>query len=140
MQDYNPAAEDAPPLKYLLQTRVPEHWIPLIPVRRDPNKRSIALQRAAALRPGAAGQPAQPVPPLGRILNPSNLPDAPKYWIEEEEIPREGTEVRRRIERSRWIDGSTHFWIARSRRPGAGEGRSGLRFDQALEARKAGNG
>lgn len=139
--EYHPAADDAPPLKYLLQTRVPEHWIPLVPVRREPGKRAIALQRAAALRPGEGDQPER-ILPLGRILNPSDPAHDPKYWIEEEEIPREGTEVWRRIERSRWLDGSTHFWIARARRPGAGEGRSGLRFDQALQARKrqGGNG
>ena len=134
--EYVPAAPDAPPLKYLLQTRVPEHWIPLIPRQVDAARRSIALQRAAALRPPQNNQPAQPILPMGRILNPSNPAHAPNYLIAEEEVPREGSDVARRVERCRWIDGSTHIWIARSRRPGAGEGSSGLRFDLALEARQ----
>ena len=134
--DYVPAAQDAPPLKYLLQTRVPEHWIPLIPRQVDAARRSIALQRGAALRPRPNNQPAEPILPVGRILNPSDPAHQPEYLIAEEEVAREGTDVARRVERCRWIDGSTHIWIARSRRPGAGEGSSGLRFDLALEARR----
>jgi len=131
-----PAADDAPPLQYFLQTRVPEHWIPLIPRQIDAARRAIALERGAALRAPQGGQPAVPIRPLGRVLNPSGAEYNPRYVIAEEEIPRAGREVRRRIERCRWMDGSTHIWVARSSRPGGGEGRSGLRFDLALEARK----
>jgi hypothetical protein len=43
-----------------------------------------------------------------------------------------GTTVERVVYRARWIDGSTHLWVARRRRSGAGEAQSGLRFDAAL--------
>lgn len=75
--EYMPAAPDAPPVKYMLQTRVPEHWIPLIPRQVDAACRSIALQRGAVLRPPQNNQPAQPILPMGRILNPSNPAHAP---------------------------------------------------------------
>ncbi len=134
--EYVPAAPDAPPVKYLLQTGVPEHWIPLVPRQIDAARRSVALQRGAVLRPPENGRPAQPVLPLGRILNPTDPAYVPDYFIAEEEVPREGSDVTRRMERCRWIDGSTHLWVARERRPGAGEGSSGLRFDLAIQARK----
>jgi hypothetical protein len=47
----------------------------------------------------------------------------------DEEVPREGARVTRSYQYSRWIDGSTHLWIGRRKRPGRGEGSSGLRFD-----------
>jgi len=34
--------------------------------------------------------------------------------------------------RSRWLDGSTHLWIARRKTSGQGEGSSGLKFDLAI--------
>ncbi len=135
---YHPGSDDAPPLKYLLQTRVPEHWIPFVPVQVDAAKRVVALQRAAALRIPTDGGAPTAIQPVARVLTPSHADQNPIYRIREEEIPREGAEVTRRVERARWIDGSTHLWIARKRRPGAGEGRSGLTFDIALEARTGG--
>jgi hypothetical protein len=50
-------------------------------------------------------------------------------------VPRAGTSVVRLCCRSRWIDGSTHLWIARRKSAGAGEGSSGLRYDLALPNR-----
>lgn len=47
----------------------------------------------------------------------------------DEEVPREGARVTRSYQYSRWIDGSTYLWIGRRKRPGRGEGSSGLRFD-----------
>jgi hypothetical protein len=137
-REYVPANPDDPPVKYFLQTQVPEHWIPLVPRQIDATRRAIVLERGAVLRPGENGEPPRPVRPLGRILNPSAPAHNPRYTLAEEEVPREGREVRRRMERCRWIDGSTHLWVARSSRPGFGETRSGLRFDLALEARKRG--
>jgi hypothetical protein len=76
----------------------------------------------------------EPVKPFGRILQPAGLP---VYQVEEEEVPRAGVLVSRVLCRSRWIDGSTHIWIARRKGPGAGEGSSGLRYDLALPNIKA---
>ena len=73
----------------------------------------------------------QDVLPMGRILSPSILTQ-PAYRIFEEEVPREGVRISRTIMRARWIDGSTHLWIARRKSIGTGEGSSGLRFDLAV--------
>jgi hypothetical protein len=73
------------------------------------------------------------VPPIGKILNPKVLePGVTNYRIPDEEIPRDGMEVERVVFRTRWIDGSTHLWVARRRFSGAGETASALRFDLAL--------
>jgi hypothetical protein len=118
-----------PPLRYQLQTRVPENWIPLLPVAIDPAQGDIALERGAMLRDAA--QPT-PILPAGRILQPSSRTGRP-YRIREEEVPREGVRVSRVICRTRGCDGATHLWVARRKQIGRGEGSSGLRFDLALE-------
>lgn len=109
----------AAPLSYRIQTEVPEHWIPFVPVSIDPAAGTIRWERTVLVHDG------KPAPPVGRILRPAPTP----FQIEEEEIPRTGLKLTRRICYSRWIDGTTHLWIARTRRPGAGEGSSALRYD-----------
>jgi hypothetical protein len=118
----------APPLRYRIQTRVPENWIPLLPVVIDPAQEDIALERGAMLTDTPNPSP---ILPVGRILAPSSL-DGQPYRIREEEIPREGLKVSRVICRTRGTDGSTHLWIARRKQIGRGEGSSGLRFDVAV--------
>jgi hypothetical protein len=123
-------ADSTDPLRYVIQTEVPEHWIPFLGVVIDPGKRDIALQRSAMLRPKPDGS-LEPVEPLGRVLRPTKLGDD-AYRIPEEEVPRSGVRVSRVVCRSRWTDGSTHIWISRRKSVGAGEGASGLRFDLAV--------
>ncbi len=72
--------------------------------------------------PDPGGQ--KPTRPLGRILVPGQ--DLELY---EEEVPRAGAKVTRAYQYARWTDGSTHVWVGRRKRPGRGEGTSGLRFD-----------
>jgi hypothetical protein len=115
---------DAPPIRYLIQTSVPEYWIPFVPVALDPALGEVALERAAMLRV----PPGEPILPLGRVLNPERFA-AQAYRVREEEVGRAGVRVTRMYCRSRWIDGSTHLWIARRKVSGRGEGSSGLRFD-----------
>ncbi len=122
-------APAGPPLKYQIQTEVPESWIPFLPVLIDPVNGDVALQIAAMLRT-PPGEPPEPIFPRGRILNPTALGGA-EYQIREEEVSRTGTRVNRLVRRSRWTDGSTHLWISRRRTPGAGEGSSGLKYDLA---------
>jgi hypothetical protein len=69
--------------------------------------------------------------PEGRILAAAGT--AP-LRIREEQVPREGTHVRRAHRRARGADGSTHIWLARTRRIGTGEGSADLRFDRAVDA------
>lgn len=117
-----------PPLRYRLQTSVPEHWIPFLPVSVRPG--DVQLERSFMLRatPGAA-----PILPAGRILLPTSVGKR-AYRVFEEEVPREGARLTRVIVRSRWTDGSTHLWVIRRRAIGRGEGSSGLSFDLALPA------
>lgn len=123
-----PTPPDAPALVYRIQSDVPEHWIPFLPVAIDAARRQIALERGAMLRYPPAPAPPEAILPVGRVLDPGVTP----YVIREEEVPREGVSVDRLMRRARWIDGSAHLWCARRATIGRGEGQSGLRFDQAL--------
>jgi hypothetical protein len=123
-----PTPPDAPPLGYRIQSDVPEHWIPFLPVAIDAARRQIALEQGAMLRYPPSPAPPEAILPVGRILNPGVTP----YVIREEEVPREGVQVDRVMRRARWIDGSAYLWCARRVAIGRGEGQSGLRFDQAL--------
>jgi hypothetical protein len=120
-----PATDAA--LTYRLQTSVPGHWIPFVPVQIDAARRAVALERASLRRETESGP--VDVLPAGRILQPSALADPAVYRVREEEISRSGLRVLREVRYSRWLDGSSHLWIARARRAGSGEGSSGLRFD-----------
>jgi len=126
----NGGTDGAPPLRYLIQTPVPESWIPFLPVLIDPATGSIRLERSFMERESGGDDV---VLPLGRILRPTNLKPGDPYQVFEEEVPREGTRVSRHFVRSRWTDGSTHLWIARRKASGA-QGASGLRFDLAVPA------
>lgn len=124
-------AEPIAPLKYNIQSTVPEHWIPFLPVLIDQATRDIALERAALLHRGEGGE----IRPVGRVLQPTRLADPTIYRVQEEEVTRTGVRVSRVVRRSRWLDGSTRLWIARRKTAGAGEGSSGLRFDMAIPVR-----
>jgi hypothetical protein len=121
------------PLRYLVETKVPVNYIPLVGVP-VPGTNTFVLQRGANVRPnrGGPGNAVQftPVPPAGKILRPDGLTS---YKIVDEEIPRTGLIIQRAVYRTRWIDGSTHVWMARRRRAGEGEAQSGLRFDVPLD-------
>lgn len=122
-----PPTSDSP-LAYRIQTSVPSNWIPFQPVKLATGD-EIALERSALL--SLDGAPTLPAP-LGRVLEPSSIPAGTSYRVREEEIPREGTRVIRRVRRARGVDGATHVWVARARSIGTGQGWSGLRFDLAV--------
>lgn len=116
-------------LLYELQTAVPEHWIPLVPVR-DPlhpsDTSAVVLQRGALLtRDGTL----RPIGPQGTLLSPSVSP----WYIHEEEVPRSGLRIKRVPSIARWLDGTPSTWVARQVTTGSGEGSSGLAFDLSLE-------
>lgn len=108
------------PLRYVVQTPVPEFWVPLVPVALDPARGEVAFVRAALLS-GVGGLTG----PAGRVL-------APTDPVREDALPRTGLRVQRAASRARWVDGSTHVWVSRRRRTTASEGNSGLRFDQVV--------
>lgn len=122
-----PPAPEAPPdsagslPRYQLGTSVPASYIPFIPTSIDDVQRR--MRRAAFLRTdGTSGITA----PLGRLL----AIDVPLF---EEEFAREGVKVERRFRLARWVDGTTHLWVARRKEIGATVGSSGLQFDRILE-------
>jgi hypothetical protein len=114
------------PLRYEIESEVPMYWVPLLPRVETPPNPSIVLQRGQ-LEKAISDTETGPVKSLSRILNPADTP----YLIDEEEVPRSGLRVERVAYRSRWVDGSSHLWVQRRRRIGAGESQSGLQFDQA---------
>jgi hypothetical protein len=116
------------PLTYQLQTFVPWHWFPMIPVALDPLTGEIALERGQMVRPDGR-TPA----PIGRILASGDAP----YRVREETVPRAGVRVIREPVRSRWILGATHLWVGRRKLVGRGEGSSGLRYDIGENSRRA---
>jgi hypothetical protein len=123
------AAEPAPatdgdsdaPL-YRLASAVPSHWIPLLPVRPDPDSAEIRLARAAVLDVAGGRRTIRSVAAL------LGDPDEPML-IPEEEVPREGAVVRRSFQAARDADGRLHVWLTHRKSVGRGAGSSHLRFD-----------
>jgi hypothetical protein len=121
-----PAAPAAAPpddadLAYRLLTTVPQHWIPLVPVL-EPETKAVRLRRGAMLHHRGTG--AAESHPAGTLLEPGR-----DLRLFDEEVPRAGAHVTRAFQQARWIDGSSHLWLSRRKRPGRGEAWSGLRFD-----------
>src|SRR6266436_2211485 len=69
-----PSPQTTAPLRYILQTTVPVNWIPFVPVQIDAARRSVALERATMER--FVDGRVTAVPPVGRVLRPTNLADA----------------------------------------------------------------
>jgi hypothetical protein len=114
-------------LRYQLETLVPEHWIPMLPVAIDPVQGDIALERGVVVRARPDGT-IFTLPARGRVLNPTGVVP---YRVREEEVTRAGTRITRVICRTRWLGGETYVWIARRKSTGSGEGSSGLKYDLA---------
>jgi hypothetical protein len=111
-------------LRYRLQSFVPRHWLPLIPVSLDPLAGETAFELGRMVRPdGSVPEPA------GRVLTPEGLNP---YRVREEVVPRTGARVVREPIRTRWLAGETLLWTARRTLVGRGEGSSGLAYDTAV--------
>jgi len=133
-----PPADTTAPLRYLIESKVPVQYIPLVAVPLapgDPSNPAVTLEKAGILRAKADGS-YDVVRAAGRILNPTSIPTASPYQLREEQVPRAGVTVQRAVYRARWRDGSTHLWIARRRQNGGGETQAGLRFDAALPVKR----
>lgn len=123
-----PPSPDAT-LTYILQTTLPANWFPFLYVLQKQKRREqtrVLLERA--LQPGPDGIPLQPI---GQILRPIDLSDG-RYFIAEQEVPREGLLVARVAVRTRCSDGSARIWVTRRRTLGTRAGASDLRFDLAV--------
>jgi hypothetical protein len=115
-----PPAQPGAVIRYQIESPVPTDWFPYVPVEINNVVTQVVL-RLGEIERGGPG----PVVPKGRVL-----PFVKE--LREQEVPRTGVRVTRVATRSRWLDGSTHLWIARRRTSGRGEGSSGLRFDLAI--------
>lgn len=124
----SPAPSTGDALRYRLSTETPDYWVPLLPVKTN---QGLRLKRGAVLK---ADGLSEPVRARGRILEPGQ-----ELSLFEEEVPREGLRVTRSYQFTRWIDGSSHFWVGRRKGIGRGEGSSGLKFD-SLEGAGTPNG
>ena len=127
---------DAPALVYTLGTEVPESWIPFLPVHKPADTREIRLQRASMPRfvpaHDGTGDITQAVRPRTSILRPGLNDDdtqASPYFLNEEEVPRVGVNVKGTLRRARWLGGRAVVWHGRTVTSGRGETDSGLRFD-----------
>jgi hypothetical protein len=121
-----PSPRPSDTLRYRLRIDPPSHWFPLLPQRAQPTDPSMTF-RLGALPRVTAGGPVTPLRPRGRLLQP--MVKDPRVTLREDEVPREGARVTRAYQLARWIDGTTHLWLARRKTVGRGEGSSGLRFD-----------
>jgi hypothetical protein len=117
-----PELQSPAELVYILQTMVPDHWIPLVPVRDPSGTAAVVLQRGALLTQDGA---MRPITAQGVLL----APDVSPWFFHEEEVPRAGLRVRRIPAIARWVNGALYAWTSRQVGPGGGEGSSGLRFD-----------
>jgi len=113
--------DPGPPLHYKLSSTVPENWIPYISVREREHGRQTSYFQGRVLRNDPIA-PREPIYPRSKLL--ISTPQA-----DEETVSRAGVKVNLGFQRTRWIDGSTHLWMGRSRTAGKGEGSSGLKFD-----------
>lgn len=140
----NPALPPVPPLendaaiRYRLMTRVPENWIPFIPVHIPGDHRQVQLRRAAMTRL-IEDDPLAPVPiePRTNLLRAGLDRAVPVgYDLHEEEVPRAGIRVTQSFQRTRWYDGKVFTWLGVRKETGRGESSSGLRFDQIPPKRR----
>lgn len=126
-----PELDSPAELVYVLQTMVPDHWIPLVPVLDPTHKEAVVLQRGTLLSHDGT---ARPITAQGVLLEPHVSP----WYFHEEEVPREGLRVRRVPAIARWLDGTPYVWMSRRVNAGRGEGSSGLQFDLAVPPREGG--
>lgn len=130
-----PAAGDAPTdaaVRYELMSSVAENWIPFVPMHVENDPRETQLQRGAMARllAGADDPTPDKIRPRTVLLREGLDEEVPRgYYVAEEEVSRAGEYVTRQWQRARGSDGRVFTWLGAQRRPGRGEGSSGLAFD-----------
>jgi len=100
--------------------------IPFIPVHTtevttsplDPSHKHIELQRASMINPVDKTR----IRPNSRLLSGVQ----PRYYVDEEEVPRTRIILSEKCQRNIWYTGEILLWIGRKKLYGAGEGSSGL--------------
>ncbi len=119
------ASDGTGPPRYQLSSRVPDNWIPLLPVQSTGagGAVTVRLRRGAVLQPDGSQQMHHA---MGVLLNAAGSRPLSLF---DEEVPREGMRVTRRHELTRWVGGTSVAWVGNRKQIGRGEGSSGLRFD-----------
>lgn len=113
---YEAAGDD---WRYRLSTDVPDHWVPLVPVRINGRTPQVVLRRGRIATEGDEH------PAKGRILEPEH-----PFVMREEDIPVGGIRVTRRYQAARGADGKVNVWVGRHKAPSGGPmRRTPLRFD-----------
>ena len=123
-KETNPEKAIVSPIQYKLANTVPDNWIPYIKFHTDNSSRSTELRQAFMVRNQEDQEPV-PIEPRSSLL----LSAGAGHILHEETVSRAARKVRLTVQRTRWVDGSTHVWVGRESGPGRGEGSSGLRFD-----------
>jgi hypothetical protein len=106
---------------YRMHGRVPDYWIPFMPVQQAQGRRSVSLQRGSVRDPDTG----EFQRPAGRLL----VPNKPLV-LDEEQVPRSGVRLALRARLTRDSAGNTRIWTGCQRSVGRGEGSSGVRFDR----------
>jgi hypothetical protein len=118
-----PQDASSPTQAYVLETVVPDNWIPMVPVVAPGGARY--FRRGVMVRPGYGD-----ITPTAHLLTPGT-----PLFVADEAVPSEGADVTRGFRRIRWSDGSTVLWLAQRNRPGRGPGWSGLAYDLVVPLR-----
>ena len=132
--DPNAEIPSAADIRYRVMTTVPENWIPFIAAHDPGSDRTVRLQRAAMPRvmEGDPDDPKRIQPQTMLLRDGLDVADRHPYFLHEEEVPREGVQVIKSFQRTRWRDGRVVVWMAVRKVTGRGEGSSGLGFDRIV--------
>lgn len=120
---------------YIIQNRVPLHWIPFIPQNLAGNPRDIVFRRARM--PIWYNDEYNPVRPSSELLGVKmkGKKVLPRF-INEEEIQGVGTRVGLYPQRTRWFNGESFTWQGFEKTISGTQANSGLMFDALLEVEK----
>ena len=123
------ATPDGPQIGYIMQTTIPDNWIPMVPVKSAQG--ALYLRRGTMEVPTSSGFVKLKARAL--LLDPTR-----PFLVADHIVPRSGLQVDRYFRRTRSSDGTTFVWQARLSGLGRGPGWSGLRFDIVTDLKPAG--
>ena len=115
---------------YRLATTVPEHQIPLVPVRSTRDS-GLYLQRGRLATAASDGVTTRGA--LGQILEPGEA-----LLVHDDEVPATGIRLTRSWQLARTSAGGLVLWVGRRKRPASPTRIPGLSFDDVVTARGVG--
>ena len=120
---------------FLIQNRVPLHWIPFIPQKIYGKTRDIVFRRARM--PIWYKGDFRPALPSSQLLavKKDGARTIPRY-VNEEEILGYGTKVGLYPQRTRWFNGTSFTWQGFEKKISGVQANSGLMFDALLDVEK----